>query len=44
MSEKKGKINEGKVVPANVPQPPVTRMQDGKVVAPKVPRPAPSKK
>lgn len=38
--------NEGKVVPAKVPQPPVKRMQDGKVVAPKVPRPtpAPSKK
>ena len=44
MSEKKGKINEGKVVPAKVPQPPVKRMQDGKVVAPKVPRPTPSKK
>ena len=44
MSENKGKINEGKVVPAKVPQPPVKRMQDGKVVAPKVPRPMPSKK
>ena len=44
MSENKGKINEGKVVPAKVTQPPVKRMQDGKVVAPKVPRPTPSKK
>ena len=44
MSEKKGIINEGKVVPANVPQPPVKKMQNGKIVAPKVPRPAPTKK
>ena len=44
MSENKGTINEGKVVPAKVPQPPVRRMQDGKVVAPKVPRPTPSRK
>lgn len=46
MSNNKSNINEGKVVPAKVPQPPVKRMRDGKVVAPKVPRPtpAPSKK
>ena len=44
MSENKGTINEGKVLLAKVPQPPVRRMQDGKVVAPKVPRPTPSKK
>ena len=44
MSNNKVKINEGKVVPAKVPQPPVKRMQDGKVVAPKITRPTPSKK
>ena len=38
MSENKGRINEGKVVPAKVPQPPALtpRMQNSKVVAPKV--------
>ena len=44
MSENKGKINEGKVVPVNVPQPSAMRMKDGKVIAPKVPRPTPPKK
>lgn len=44
MSENKGKINEGKVIPPKVSQPPVKRMHDGKVVAPKVPRPTPTKK
>lgn len=44
MSNNKVKINEGKVVPAKVSQPPVKRMQDGKVVAPKITRPTPSKK
>ena len=44
MSENNGIINEGKVVPAKVPQPPKMKTQNGKVVAPKVPRPSPSKK
>lgn len=46
MSDNKGNLNEGKVVPAKVPQPPAPtpRMQNGKVLAPKVPRPAPTKK
>lgn len=46
MSEDKGRINEGKVVPAKVLQPPAPtpRMQNGKVVAPKVPRPTPPRK
>ena len=46
MSDNKGNLNDGKVVPAKVPQlpAPTPRMQNGKVVAPKVPRPAPTKK
>ena len=37
MSENIGRINEGKVVPAKVPQPPTPN--EGKVVPAKVPQP-----
>ena len=44
MSENKSRINEGRVVPGKVSQPPTPRMQNGKIVAPNVPRPTPPTK